>query len=461
MKNIRFTALLIVSISFAIPGYGQGEISPLFLNRTLQANILNPAMNDGSRVAIGLPSTSLMLSHTGFSFSDVIKPVPGQPDSTYLAIDDFVGLLGDDGVFKLEAREDWFSLAIGGKRVRILSGLSSRSLSEFSYPVDAFRLAWNGNGAYLDEPLQLGPSFRTMNWWEAYVGAQVGIGDRITVGGKIKYLGGLLYAGNSKSQVDFTTYSDGYDVEFDVDYEVQLTGPGLTGIDWQSYQSIQAFDPNVALLDFGKNRGVGVDLGVVFRPIESVEVGASVLDLGQIVWRSNVTTLAVKGDFRFEGINVTPFFSGDSIDLQGIPDSLLSRFSFTESSDAIRTGLPTRYVIHGAWEPVSWLRLHSAIQLQQFIAPLDFSWALGAQLRAGKWLDVGMSYQYRPDVGNLIGLQSSVKLGPVVLYVMSDHALAALLWRDTQLIHFRGGMNFQIGKQTSRGALSRPAERVE
>lgn len=461
MNNFRFGALLVTGLCLSVSVFSQGETSPLFLNRTLQANLLNPAMNDGSRVAIGLPSTSGMLSHTGFAFSDVIKPVPGQPDSTYLAIDDFVGILGDDGVFKLEAREDWFSLAVGGKRVRILSGLSSRSLSEFSYPVDAFRLAWNGNGAYLDEPLQLGPSFRTLNWWEAYLGAQIGIGDKITVAGKIKYLGGLLYAGNSKSKAELTTYSDGYDVEFDVDYEVQLTGPGLTGIDWANYQSIQSFDPQVALLDFGKNRGVGVDLGVVFRPLESVEIGASVLDFGQIVWKSNVTTLGVKGDFRFEGINVSPFFSGDSIDLQGIPDSLLRRFTFTESDEAIRTVLPTRYLVHGAWEPVSWLRLHSVIQLQQFLAPLDFSWAIGAKVQAGKWFDFGMSYQYRPDVGNLVGLQSSLKLGPVVVYVMSDHALAALLWQDTQLVHLRGGMNFQIGSQTSRAALSRPAESVK
>lgn len=460
MKNILSVAMLVVAISLGLSAFGQGEISPLFLNRTLQANLLNPAMNDGSRVAIGLPSTSAMVSHTGFSFKDVIKPIPGQPDSTYLAIEDFVGLLREDGVFKMEAREDWLSLAIGGKKVRILSGVSIRSLSEFSYPVDAIRLAWHGNGAYLDQPLQLGPSFRTMSWWEAYGGAQIGIGDRITVAGKIKYLGGLAYGESSKSKIGFTTFSDGYDVEFDVDYEVQLIGPGLSGIDWKDYESIQSIDPKVALSDFGKNSGIGADLGVIFRPIESVEVGASVLDLGQIFWSSNVTTLSVKGDFRFEGINVTPFFTGDSIDLQGIPDSLLDRFSFTESNGSIRTGLPTRYLVHGAWEPLPWLRLHSAVQLQHFIAPLDFSWALGAQLKAGKWLDAGMSYQYRPDVGSLIGLQSSLKLGPVVLYVMSDHALGAIFWQGAQLVHFRGGMNFQIGTQTSRGALSRPAEPV-
>lgn len=455
------TIIALLIASCCLPAFGQGETSPIFLPRTLQSNILNPAMNDGSKVAIGLPSTNLMLVHDGFTFNDLVQPVPGQPDSSYLAIDQFVSQLGENGTFKAEARADWLSLAIGGKRVRILAGISNRSLSEFSYPVDLLRLAWNGNAPYLDETLELAPAFRTMNWLEAGVGAQVGIGKRITVAGRVKYLGGLLYASSTSSQADMTTASDGYDITFDVDYQVEMSWPGVSQINWASLESIQNSQPQINVTGLGNNRGIGGDLGITFRPTSTIEIGASALDLGQIVWRDNTTTLSVKGDFTFSGINVSPFFKGDSVGVTALADSLLSGFSFLENDEPIRTALPTRYVIHGAWEPLNWLRLQTAIQAQQFLGRPDLSWALGAQLKAGKWLDFGASYMYRPDARSLIGVQSSLKLGPVVLYAMSDHAISLLDWKNSRMIHVRFGMNFQIGSQTPLEGISEPARTLE
>ncbi len=425
----------------------QGEYSPILLPRSVQSNLLNPAMNDGSKFALALPAAGITLSHEGFRPGDLIRPVPGQPDSLMVDVNNAVLSLGDRGVLGGEVHADVFQLAIGGKKFRLLGGASVRTVTSIEYPVDAIRLAWYGNAPYLDKPLDLGPGFSTTNWWEAYLCAQVGIGNKIRVGGKIKYLGGILYAGATSSQAIFTTAADGYTITGDLNYRLLVSGPDLSGVNWADYSSLQNIPlPSQRSALFAGNHGMGADLGVVVNPIEKLDIGLSVLDLGVIYWR-NGFGLNASGSATFEGINVSPFFQGDSVDIQHLADSFFNRFSVKQVREEFQTRLPMRFVLHAGFEPVKWVRVQGMLQARRVQGSTDVSWALGGQLRAGRVLDLGLSYGRRTGVGNLIGIQTSLKLGPVMIYAMSDHALSALQWENARLAHVRLGVNLQIGRQ--------------
>lgn len=436
-------SLLLLASPYAIRA--QGELSPIFMPRSLQSSLLNPAMNEGSRVAIGLPSTSVLVAHPAFAFGDLIRPVPGGNGATYLALDELLPTLGERSTLNTEIRNDLLTLAIGGDRFRILAGASARSLTTMSYPTDLIRLGWNGNAAYLDQTMQLAPSFQTVNWWEAYLGAQVKINDKIRVGGRLKYLNGVLYAGTSQNDVTWRTASDGYAWNFEVDYQVQATGLQLSNFDPNNFSSFSDLQAEVVPELLGQNRGFAADLGIVVKPIERLEIGASALDLGRIAWNGTSTTLGVQGQLSFSGVDATPFLRGDSLNFDGLGDSLLNHFTVSEASQAIVTNLPGRYMVHAAFTPFRWVRIQSAWQLQHFQGAWNQTFALGAMLHVGRWLDFGLNYAVRENTYDLVGLQGSVTMGPVVLYLMSDHILAPVMLRSTQFGHLRFGMNLQIG----------------
>ena len=421
----------------------QGELSPFFLPRAMQTSMLNPAATDGCTVSIGIMSPSFLVSHSGFSFGDLIKQTPGQ-DSTYLAVGDLLGQLGDRNRVQMEMRADLVNVAIGIKGFRLLAGLNTRSRMDFTYPKDLIRLAWNGNAAYLDEALQIGPGLDAMVWQELYAGGQIGISDKIRIGGKLKYLSGLGYATTSRNNLSWTTNSETYAWRFDMDYQLQTSGLDLGDVGQNP-----ALEPAFAVEVFGQNHGFAMDLGLLFKPVDKIELGFSAIDVGMISWKGMAREYTATGQVEFEGIDVSPLLRGDSLDLSGLADSLLSGIVIGEREQSFSTALPGRYNITAAFEPMSWLRVSAIAQAEHYRDVWNPALAVGAQVRAGRWLDFGLSWSARNGQWDIIGMQASLKTGPVVTYLMSDHILAPLRQRNAQMAHLRVGMNVQFGGKKS------------
>ena len=417
----------------------QGELSPFFLPRSLQGNLLNPASSDGGTVSIGLASPSLLVSHSGFAFGDLVQPVPGQ-DSSFLAFDQLLSELGDNNRVQGELRADLLSLAIGIRSFRLLAGVSSRARLDMSYPKDLIRLAWNGNAPYLGETMSIGPAFRAMAWQEVFVGGQMKVGESVQVGGRLKYLSGTGYAGTRRSQLAWTTSPETYAWDLDLDYSLQTAGLDLGELG----DSIQ-LSPSVSPSFFQQNHGVSVDVGVLFRPIKQLELGFSAVDIGSIKWTGMARHYDAAGSLTFDGVDLSPLWQGDSIDFAGLPDSLLQAITVAETEETFSTALPGRYQVSVALEPLRWVRVSSIVQAEYDGGTWRPALAVGAQTRAGKWLDFGLSWMARDGQWDIIGLQTSLRAGPVVTYLMSDHILAPLRARQAQMAHVRLGMNIQLG----------------
>ncbi len=423
----------------------QGELSPFFLSRAHQTTLLNPAATDGAHVSIGLPSVSVMGSHTGFSFGDLIQQAPGM-DSTFVAFTSLPDQLRDRNRLQADLRVDWLSVAIGIKKFRLLAGLSSRGRMDLSYPKDLIRLATNGNAAYLDQAMQLGPGFHGIAWQELYAGGQVGIGNKLRIGGRLKYLSGTGYVGSNRHNLTWTTRADSYVWDVNVDYQLQTAGLDLGELNG-SPSSQTSFQPEFSPAIFRQHQGMAMDLGAIFQPIEKLTLGVSALDLGGIFWKDNARSFDVAGQFSFEGVDLSPLLRGDSIQTQGLADSMLAGIDWTAQNQNFYTALPARYLISVSYEPLKWLRTSAVIQAERYLGSWNPALAVGAQLRVKQWLDFGLSWSARQGQWDILGLQTSIKTGPIVTYFMSDHVLAPLRPRHAQTAHFRVGMNVQIGKK--------------
>lgn len=418
----------------------QSELSPFFMPRSAQTTVLNPAASDGGTVSIALPSPSILVSHSGFGFGDLIQQTPGG-DSTFLAVGSVLPQLGDRNRIQAEMRADLLNASIGIRNFRLLIGANSRMRADLTYPKDLIQLAWNGNAGYLDEALNIGPGIRAMAWQEVYAGAQAGIGDRIKVGGKLKYLSGTGYIGTSRHDLSWTTNSETYAWQFDLDYQLNTAGLDLGDISADELVLSPEFAPAI----FEQNHGVALDVGILFKPIDKLELGFSAVDVGQISWKGLARTYEIAGSVEFDGVDVSPLLKGDSLDFDHLPDSLLQQFDLSETEAPFSTALPARYNVTAAFEPMNWLRVSTIFQAERYQSKWNPALAVGAQLRAGKWLDFGLSWMARDGQWDIIGLQTSVRMGPVVAYLMSDHILAPLRADHAQMAHLRLGMNLQFG----------------
>lgn len=436
----RYLICGMVALGLGSATIAQGELSPFFLPRSMQTMQLNPAATDGGTVSVALPSVSVLASHSGFGFGDLVQQTPGQ-DSTFLAVGTLLPQLGDRNRLQTEIRADLLNVAIGIRKFRLLVGVNSRARMDLTYPKDLVRLAWNGNGAYLGEELQIGPGLSAMAWNEVYAGGQIGIGDRTRVGGRLKYLSGVGYAGTTQNDLSWITNAETYAWSLNLDYQLQTAGLDLGHINGQEF----AFDPQGAPAIFQQNHGFALDLGVIIQPIEQLELGLAATDLGQISWTGTARRYDVSGNFEFDGLDLSPLWSGDSLNVESLPDSLLQQISFAETEEVFSTALPGRYNISAAFEPVRWLRISSIFQAERYQGDWHPAFALGAQARAGKWLDAGVSWMARDGQLDIIGLQTSVRMGPVVTYFMADNILAPFRTRQAQMGHVRLGMNLQFG----------------
>lgn len=439
-SSFRQIACGLIALCLSPALQAQSELSTFFMPRSLQTMNLNPAATDGGTISIGLPSPSFLVSHSGFGFGDLIQQTPGQ-DSTFLAVGNVLSQLGDRNRIQAEIRADLLNAAIGIKNFRLLVGANSRMRLDLTYPKDLVQLAWNGNASYLDEALEIGPGVNAMAWQEIYAGVQTGIGDKIRVGGKLKYLSGTGYAGTTRNNLSWTTNSESYAWNFDLDYQLKTAGLDLGDI---SAEEIM-LDPQIAPAIFEQNHGFAMDVGILFKPIDKLELGFSAIDIGQISWKGMARTYEVKGNIEFDGIDISPLLRGDSLDFESLPDSLLQSFDFSETEEPFTTALPARYNVTVGFEPLRWLRISSIFQAERYQNAWNPALAVGAQVRAGKWLDFGLSWMVRDGQWDIIGLQTSIRTGPVVTYFMTDHILAPLRPDNAQMAHLRVGMNLQFG----------------
>ena len=304
LRNL-FVAVLLMSTSIV----SAQQVNTLyFLENAPMRHIINPAFQPVSKVYVTLPVigyTSLWTGNNAFTMQDFLfkDAVTGntitplhpnanpdwlkmKPNRVLFDADMYLNILG----FGLRVKD--FGYVHINISEHIIGGVGlSKSL-----------FGLNDLTSGIVGPLSV--SANTTAYTDIALGYSHKINDQWTVGGKFKFLVGQAYL---NAKIDDLAIETGYEVlnakgNGDIIAAAPLMWEQLSG-DMQETGINSLVSNNIVDLIKPAGMGAALDLGMTYKPIENLQITASVTDLGFIRW-TNLARGSLAVDTSFVGIDL-------------------------------------------------------------------------------------------------------------------------------------------------------------
>lgn len=175
--------------------------------------------------------------------------------------------------------------------------IGARANYGLSVPKEIFHILKNGTA---QSPYDLS-HFRTFGnlYGEIAYGYSLTLGDKLSLGTRVKLLAGLNSADVIARNFSLATGETQY--KFDIDADLDLTNRNIKiAADEAGFMDFTGITEK-GKLNAPSGGGLAVDLGLVWKPFKGFSLSASVLDLGGIFWYyGNAGTSS--GSYSFEGL---------------------------------------------------------------------------------------------------------------------------------------------------------------
>jgi hypothetical protein len=266
------------------------------------------------------------------------------------------------------------------------------------------------------------------------------------VGARIKYLTGTNALSTDPAHASASVYTspDIYQLTLNTDYAFYSSSI-VTAFDTSGY----GFDLQFAdfkSVAFTQNTGVAFDLGLHARIGERLSFDASVLDIGgKITWDTDSDYYISQGNYTYEGQvfpGVDIVNGGDNLNFETKLDSLNDIFKFSRTATSFETALPLRAYAGVNFDLTKKLALGVSGYLSDRPGVENDAvrrWVPVPVIRLFKPLAVAAMISINQRNAANLGLQVSLKPGPVQLYFTSDNLLSAFNPANNPAVNFRFG----------------------
>lgn len=315
--------ILSLAALLSMPAAAQELQTSYFLNSSVNRHEMNPAMLDHSYVSMPLFFGNVNVGTMG---NVGLKKFVYQMDPSWqgynlnggnnlttfmhpnVDANEFLGGLKDKNRISANIKYQIFGFAFNAFHGMNVIELNMRSNTNIALPKTLFEFAKTA-GAKEDYNISnLG--IRTENFAELALGHSHKINDKITVGGKMKFLFGLAYADVTAKNVDLHLSEDVWTIKGDVRAKASLMDTEIELSDkTEPVQNVPAGqtprhrvhgidDFKAGLSGFG----LAFDLGATYQVYEDLKVSAAVTDLGFINWK-NTHQASSTGSWEFDGFD--------------------------------------------------------------------------------------------------------------------------------------------------------------
>ncbi len=452
--------LLLLFLLYLVPSKAQHSTTLYYMVGVPQRAFVNPALRPDARFFMGMPGFSMLqvqTGNTGFSFNDAIV----RSDTTFTVdMDRFLKQMPKVG--SLYTTLNYQPLAFGFrllKRGYFTFAMGPVFSMEFYYPRDLFGLAWKGNGHedYLGKRISLdGTGMELSLTNEISLGYSHQITKRLTIGARYRHINGLVNIHTEKFTAGITTNENTFAMNVDLDAKISASGPfvnfdSITSFDFGQYTTQDWIDKSGEYLL--KNQGYAIDIGASYMLFNRFFFSGSVNNIGSITWAGNPFSIQTKGDFAFNGIDITPMITGDStqeFDLTELLDSVMKSFSVDTLRNSY-TQVLNPSVNLGAAFYLSKDDAFGFLWRNQFYQGFWYpKMTLSYNHRFGRILSLTATYDIERGSYRNLGAGMALKLGPYQFYLITDNALAFAYPFDAKKVTIMTGMNWVFGTKTKK-----------
>ncbi|MBK9800144.1 MAG: OmpA family protein [Bacteroidetes bacterium] len=461
--NAKFNLFFAFCLLMTVKVSAQQNLTLYNLKAIPQSNYINPGILPESRVNIGLPIISslyLNKSNSGFKLNDLIQK--GSNGSTQIDFANMIGKLSDNNYFALALQTDLLSANFKVKENYFSLNSSYKVNWRVRYPKDLLNFIWQGNGASLGEELHFNLGLDATTYLEYGLGYSREIGDKLSLGIRVKYLSGIANISTNKSDITLTTNPQTYDITATSDIVFNTSG-----IVDNPFDGLGLNDVITKL----HNRGYGIDFGGSYKVNDLITVNASVLDLGSIKWNfapTNYVSGNPNATFTYQGIDLNTFVNDStSIDkaVELVFDSLNATFALDTLHRSYKTKLGPQIYAGAQYSLGEQSSVSLLLQGHFFDKKLHPALALSYNYKIDKYLNGSINYSMFNRSYMNIGLGLAVNLGPVQLYAVSDNVLGLFVYNkynvtnddgkktsitypgNTKNLNLRVGLNLTFGRK--------------
>jgi hypothetical protein len=418
-------------VLFSGSGFVMGQQSNVlyYMNGVPQSYLVNPATQPSCDVYVGIPVVSpvqVFVENSSFSISDVMWY---EGDTTRLFFNttesqsDFLSNLGNSNYISADLSTSIFSFGFRTGDIYMTYDLTERASFRFSYPGDLARFAFEGNED--GEEFNLSSmGIEAVGFLEFAAGVSHKINDQITLG----YRGKILFGqGNISSRhmnahlltsVEEWILRSRFDLNATLPFiDIPTDSAGdFTFDDIDTQENLMASDYVKMITG---NKGLAVDAGIHYTPMENLTLSASLLDLGFIRWKHNTYNISQDAEYIYEGIDVD-IGETDSI-FNNFLDTVENSLLFSNTKKPYTSFLSAKLYIGGRYQIIPEISVGLLSRTEMFKGRFREQLTLSANFYPIKLVSASLSYSVMNKTFNNFGFGLSLKPGPFNIYVITDN----------------------------------------
>lgn len=442
--------LLLLAVAFVILPFAvvlaQQDLSTHFLRHTWQAHRTNPAFFPDYEVVVGLPGAHNSLHIENLTYNTLF--LEGPDGSRKLNIDQAILEMEDRNVIRENLDIETLSFGARFGPVGLSLSHTFRFNAFMEYPKTLPQLIWQGNAQFIGQEIGFAPDIDVFGYQEFGVGILAELGEAFVIGGRAKLLAGVGSVSSSRDQLRLTTDSEIYQLTLNADYQVNSA----------SSLSYDGFDEVQTNFDFGGfsaedlftgNSGFAFDLGAHVR-LGKLELAASILDIGGINWKEEVDNYSLQGTYEYKGLDFAQRLFDDTTNIGSVLDTLEQIYEVQESTESFRTVLPTRFYLSATLQLRENWTVGGLIFSERYRGRTYPAAAVSTNLDIAPFLNIGGIYAWRNNRFDNLGLNATLKAGPLQLVAATDNILTVFQPKDSNVSHFRLGLNLLFAPRESK-----------
>jgi Family of unknown function (DUF5723) len=453
MKKVYF--LFLFGVLFNTFSIAQSQLTLYQLNAQLpQANQVNAGLFPEYKISVGLPvlSSSYVSVNSGkLTYNRAFTRTAD--DSLRFDPQRLANNLDENNRLEVNANTQLFYLGLRLKKNYFSIGLNERVEGGITYPKTFVQLLGSGNGAYIGEMLKFDNfGFRAQAYHELSFGYGRDITEKLSVGVRAKFLSGVVGIDVDNISAALLTTTDSLYLQTPA-FNINSSGLDLIDGTTDIFKAATAFN----------NPGFAIDLGAHYWITDEIRVSLAVNDLGAINWKDDTRQLQFdEVKYSFKGVDfISAIDKNNQADLFSQETDSLGRLFRPDTVEGIayKTRLAPKIYAGGTYHLGKYHTFGALFYGDVFKGTFKPAFGLSYNLQLGHIWTIGVNASYRNGTFNNFGLGTTLTLGPVQIYALTESVTALTKLSDARFVDGRVGINLVFGRLNRPQKTKREKER--